>query len=208
MKRSPTAMTCCAKPCGTRGRPNASASRSTVRREHRADQRREPAHHHRQQHRRDDQVGDDDAHDAAAEADDQHQPQDERRGRARERQQAELARLLPHAQHVERDEREADREGVQQHQLQRHACSRERRAASASEGAAATDATRRTPFDRQQEEEERARQPLPCRRVLAVVPEAHERAVDAPAEEQLGDGLDAAEQRERRRSPPSSRYWT
>ena len=40
------------------------------------------------------------------------------------------------------------------------------------------------------------REPLARRLILAVVPEAHEGAVEAPAEEQLGGRFDAAEQAE------------
>ena len=62
-------------------------------------------------------------------------------------------------------------------------------------GRGATRAASSSAVQREQEEEERARQPLARAVVLAVVPEPHERAVEAPAEEQLGDGFDAAEER-------------
>ena len=46
----------------------------------------------------------------------------------------------------------------------------------------------------EQEEEKGAGQPLAGGGVFAVVPEAHEGAVDAPAEEQLGRSLDGGEE--------------
>ena len=60
----------------------------------------------------------------------------------------------------------------------------------------ATDDDEKQSVGREQEEEERARQALARSVVRAVVPESHERSVDAPAEEELRDRFDRAEERQ------------
>ena len=119
MNLSPTAMICCAAACGTRGRPNASDSRRTS-----AENigRMSGANH-----------GTSAAMIASVTSRSaRYSPVTPMpscitrtrritivKHRARERQQAERLGPLLHAQHVERDEGEPDREGVQQHQPQR-----------------------------------------------------------------------------------------
>ena len=76
MNRSPMAITCCARACGSLGSPNASDSRKHLRREHGPDQRREERHHPQDDRRRDNDVGDDDAPDAELQSDDQRDAQE------------------------------------------------------------------------------------------------------------------------------------
>src|SRR3954451_10334643 len=94
------------------------------------------------------------------------------------------------------DEGEADGKRVQEHQLQR------RGVAPGVEKPLGNERRRRERGDEQpavdckQEEEKRAREPLALTLVRAVEPVAHERAVDAPAEEKLHGHFDAREEYE------------
>src|SRR5262249_5412082 len=99
-------------------------------------------------------------------------------------------------QHVERDERERDRERVEEYELQRQRVRRAAEHAPREGGRGHQRRGKERPVERQQEEEDGARQP-PARVVgIVVIPEAQERAVDAEPRRQFDERLDCAEQTE------------
>ena len=124
---------------------------------------------------------------------DQRETEHERGRRSRKREQAELARPLLHAENVERYERESDRERVQQHQLKGQRVARRTEPVGQARRCDGR-ADEQDAVDGQQEEEQRAGEPLARSVVRAVVPEPHERSVHAPAEEELRDRFDRAEE--------------
>ncbi len=101
------------------GKTELQRSAQDVGRENRADQRCEPSEQHQHEDRRHDDVGENDPHHAIAEADNQGEAKQQRRHRARECEGAELGGSVLHAQNMKGDEGEADREGVEQDELQR-----------------------------------------------------------------------------------------
>jgi len=165
-----------------------------VPRKHRAQQRNEPPEHYHEQDGRDDHVGDDNAHHPESGADDENETNDQGRRRARKRQPAELACASLNPQDVERDERESDRECVQQYELQRERVAAGLQQPGGHERRRDERQQQQNAIRAEQEQEQCAGEPLTLSVVAAVIPEPHERPVHTPSKEQLHRGFDAREQ--------------
>ena len=124
------------------------------------------------------------------------EPEDDRRGRPQDRQEAELRRPLLHPQHVEREERESNHERVQEDQPQRNRGRAVVERTRASHGDAPRLAASRTPFTARRKKKMVLASRCRARFIVALVEEAHERSVQAAAEEDLRDDLDRTEQAE------------
>ena len=138
----------------------------------------------------------DHAQQSESDADHECEPEGDRGYRAQDRQSAELGRALLHPQDVER-------KNVNPMANVFRSTSRSGSAAvgivedtrASQDDAPRLDGQQHSVHD-QQKEEDRAGEPLPAPLVVVLVEEAHERAVEAPAEEDLGDDLDRTEQTE------------